>query len=160
MERIKELRKQNQLTLKRLGEIIGVSESTISLYESGKRQPDNDILKRLADFFNVTVDYLLNRTNIPTPVFLTNKDENETSSEYESLFLMSDLDAALKQRSANTYTIHGSQGKGSATIQSSFLKNKYALAGDGKIIELTQAEYSVLQNVLEAIKLRDKKPSR
>ncbi len=59
MEKIKELRKEKGLTMKRLGEIVGVSESTISLYESGKRQPDNDMLKKFASFFNVSIDYLL-----------------------------------------------------------------------------------------------------
>ena len=67
MERIKELRKQKKITMKKLGNVIGVSESTISLYENGKRQPDNDTLKRLADFFNVSVDYLLDRTDEKNP---------------------------------------------------------------------------------------------
>lgn len=59
MERIKELRKEKKITMKQLGDIIGVAESTISLYENGKRQPDNDILLKLAEYFNVSVDYLL-----------------------------------------------------------------------------------------------------
>lgn len=61
MEKIKNLRKQRKLTMKQLGEIMGLSESTISLYENGKRQPDYDTLKRFADYFCVTVDYLLGR---------------------------------------------------------------------------------------------------
>lgn len=63
MKRIRELRKERNLTMKRLGEAIGVAESTISLYENGKRQPDNDTLQKLADYFNVSVDYLLGRTD-------------------------------------------------------------------------------------------------
>ncbi len=65
MERIKELRKEKVITMKRLGEIIGVSEGAVSQYENGKRQPDYDILKKIADFFNVTTDYLLGRTDNP-----------------------------------------------------------------------------------------------
>ena len=57
--RIRELRKENKMTMKQLGEIIGVAESTISQYETGKREPDNEMLLRLAEHFGVTVDFLL-----------------------------------------------------------------------------------------------------
>ncbi len=57
--RIRELRKQKDLTMKQLGEIIGVAESTISQYETGKRQPDNETLLQLGEFFDVTLEYLL-----------------------------------------------------------------------------------------------------
>ena len=60
---LKELRKEKNITMKKLGEKIGVAESTISLYESGKRQPDNVTLLKIADYFNVSVDYLLGRNN-------------------------------------------------------------------------------------------------
>lgn len=59
MEKIKLLRKQNNLTLKELAEKIGVAESTVSLYENGKREPSLDILKKIAKIFNVSTDYLL-----------------------------------------------------------------------------------------------------
>lgn len=63
MNRIRELRKELSLTMKELGRYIGVAESTISLYESGKREPDNKTLVKLADYFNVSVDYLLGRSD-------------------------------------------------------------------------------------------------
>lgn len=59
MLQIKQLRKQHNLTMKQLGEIIGIAESTVSLYESGKRQADYDTLKKIANYFNVSIDYLL-----------------------------------------------------------------------------------------------------
>lgn len=61
MKKIRELRKRKELTMKQLGELVGVAESTISLYETGKRQPDTETLSRLADIFNTTVDTLLGR---------------------------------------------------------------------------------------------------
>lgn len=61
MERIRELRRKKELSMKRLGELIGVAESTIHHYEKGKRQPDYETLKKIADVFNVSVDYLLGR---------------------------------------------------------------------------------------------------
>lgn len=68
MSKIRELRKERNLTMKKLGESIGVAESTISLYETGKRQPDNEMLKKIADFFNVSTDYLLGR-DVPESLF-------------------------------------------------------------------------------------------
>ena len=59
---IRELRKQRHMTMKELGRIIGVAESTISLYETGKREPDLETLTKIADVFGVTTDELLGRT--------------------------------------------------------------------------------------------------
>lgn len=63
--RLRELRNKKGLTLKQLGSIIGAAESTVSLYEKGKRQPDNETLIRIADYFGVTVDYLLGSSEVP-----------------------------------------------------------------------------------------------
>ena len=57
--RIRELRKAKGLTMKQLGEVLDLAESTISQYETGKRQMDNETLFRLGEFFDVTVGYLL-----------------------------------------------------------------------------------------------------
>lgn len=54
--------KTKNITMKQLGEIIGVSESAVSQYENGKRQPDQITLIKIADYFNVPIDYIL-RTN-------------------------------------------------------------------------------------------------
>lgn len=61
MLRLKELRQQNGVTLKALGDEIGCAESTVSLYEAGRREPSRDILIKIADYFGVTLDYLLGR---------------------------------------------------------------------------------------------------
>ena len=61
MDRIRELRKARNLTLKKLGNMIGVSESAMSLYETGKRSPDYATVVKLAELFDVTADYLLGR---------------------------------------------------------------------------------------------------
>ena len=66
MKRIRTLRTAKGLSLKQLGHILGVAESTVSLYETGKRQPDHAILLKLADFFQVSTDYLLERTDDAT----------------------------------------------------------------------------------------------
>ena len=76
--RIRELRKQHKITMKQLGEVIGVAESTISQYETGKREPDNETLLRLGAYFGVSVDYLLGAAvQKETPPALTKKDERD-----------------------------------------------------------------------------------
>ncbi len=64
--RLKELRMQYRLTQTQLAERLGVSKSTISYYELLERTPSPDILVRLAEVFNVSLDYLmgLNRKQI------------------------------------------------------------------------------------------------
>lgn len=56
---IRALRKAAGMTMKQLGNLMGVSESTISLYENGKAEPDIAMLRKIADCFGVTIDYLL-----------------------------------------------------------------------------------------------------
>lgn len=70
--RIRELRKQHKMTMKELGAVVGLAESTISQYETGKRQPDNETLLKLGEYFNTSVDYLLGstRTNENAPPLL------------------------------------------------------------------------------------------
>lgn len=59
--RIRELRKSKKMTMRELGAVVGLAESTISQYETGKIQPDNETLLKLGEFFDVTVDYILSR---------------------------------------------------------------------------------------------------
>lgn len=58
MNRIKELRQKNSLTLRGLGSKINMSSSRISQYETGKREPKLETWQALANFFNVSVPYL------------------------------------------------------------------------------------------------------
>ena len=57
--RIRELRKAHGLTMKKFGAILGLGESTISQYETGKRVPDIDTLVKIADYFGVPLGYLV-----------------------------------------------------------------------------------------------------
>lgn len=63
--RIKELRKRKNITQVRLAIDLGTSQNNISRYESGEREADYATLIKIADYFNVSVDYLLNRTEKP-----------------------------------------------------------------------------------------------
>lgn len=65
--RIRELRKQRGITMKQLGEVVDLAESTISQYETGKREPDNETLLKISEYFGVTVGYLLGAESEKTP---------------------------------------------------------------------------------------------
>ena len=112
--------------MKELGAFLGVTESAVSFYESGKRQPDYNTLMKIADYFDVSVDYLLGRnTQKNNAPLLSQKDvvinatpvqgsiDVETLLEYFALltfserqeFLKAALDVVVDSRS------DGEQGK-------------------------------------------------
>lgn len=62
-DRLKELRLNAHMTQKDLGQALGISSSTVGMYEQGKRTPDYETLEALADIFNVDTDYLIGRSN-------------------------------------------------------------------------------------------------
>lgn len=61
MLKLKELRQEKRLTQDKLAEKLGLSRSTISMYETGGSEPDMQTLKSIANFFNVSIDYLMGR---------------------------------------------------------------------------------------------------
>ncbi|MGI6561653.1 MAG: helix-turn-helix domain-containing protein [Clostridia bacterium] len=61
------LRVEKKLSMKKAGEAVGVSDSAWNKYEKNKADPSIDILLRIADFFGVSTDYLLGRTEIRDP---------------------------------------------------------------------------------------------
>lgn len=59
MNRIAQLRKEKKLSQQQLGKELGAAQNTVSNWENGKRDPDHETCIRLAEFFDVTLDYLL-----------------------------------------------------------------------------------------------------
>jgi len=62
-ERLKELRKERKISQKALGELLGISDRNIRFYESGEHRPDFEGLLLLAEYFGVSIDYLVGRTD-------------------------------------------------------------------------------------------------
>ena len=62
-KRLKDLRVDNDMTQKELADIFGISQQTLSDYEKGKYDLPNDLLIKYGDYFKVSVDYILERTN-------------------------------------------------------------------------------------------------
>ena len=66
MTRLKEIRESSGISQKDFAAIIGVPANTYNQWENGKRQPDPELLIQIADYFNVTMDYLVGRKNPPS----------------------------------------------------------------------------------------------
>lgn len=63
--RLKEIRKSKGISQLKLAMDLNTNQNTISRYETGEREPGINELIRIADYFNVSIDYLLNRTDNP-----------------------------------------------------------------------------------------------
>ena len=68
MNRMKLLREQHNLNQTEVAKVLNISRQAYNFYENEKRDPDTSMLIRIADFYNVSLDYLLGRTNDPSPL--------------------------------------------------------------------------------------------
>jgi len=64
-DRLKELRQKSNIKQTAIAEMLGVLPRTIRFYESGEREPNIESIKKLANFFNVSADYLLGLSDNP-----------------------------------------------------------------------------------------------
>ena len=69
---LKLLRNEKNMSQQELADALGISKSSINMYERGERQPNFEVLEAIADFFNVDIDYLLGRTNKTTKIINPN----------------------------------------------------------------------------------------
>lgn len=76
-QRIRDLRKQKRMSQTELAKSAGVSQTTVTAWETGKAEPSSSAVARLADIFNVTTDYLLGRPSKQE----TKKDDVELSDD-------------------------------------------------------------------------------
>ena len=67
-EKLKQLRTENNVTQQELADYIGVGRPSIAGYETKKKHPDYDKLKLIAQFFNVSTDYLLEMPKSSNPI--------------------------------------------------------------------------------------------
>lgn len=78
-KRIAELRKKNKKTQQDIANLLGITRPAYTAYERGTRSPDYESLQKLAEFYDVTTDYLLGRTDDPNP------PDKEKSSERDKI---------------------------------------------------------------------------
>ena len=78
MNRLRELREDNDLYQKDIAKVLNMSQNGYSSYETGRLDIPTDILKKLADFYHTSIDYLLYLTDErkPYPKSIIKEDEN------------------------------------------------------------------------------------
>lgn len=91
--RLKLLRKAKGLLQRDIAEVINCSQAVYSRYENGEREPSNETLKTLADFYGVSVDYILGRDDPPPPppADAVELQEKEAAMRKEILDLMQQM---------------------------------------------------------------------
>ena len=75
MDRLRKLRRERDIKQSDLSDYMSVSQGTLSLWENGKKEPDLASLAKLADYFQVSIDFLLGKCDIPQPVQYRNESE-------------------------------------------------------------------------------------
>ena len=88
MDNLRQIREKKNITQTRLSVDLEVSQELISHYETGKSKPNIETLIKLAEYFNCSTDYLLERTNNPATVKELNKKDIEINNiidKYNSL---------------------------------------------------------------------------
>lgn len=85
-KRIKYLRERKDISQIDLAKYLNIGNTTLSQYESGKRIPSDQIKLKIANYFNVSVDFLLGNTDNPSPI-----SETEPSIDEEIAQIMKDL---------------------------------------------------------------------
>lgn len=99
--RLKMLRTEKKITQEELGKFVNVTKVSISGYENGNRTPDTETLQKLADYFDVSTDYLLGRTDVKNENNSLQgwlRSENEDLSETERYELEKDIKDYLSHR--------------------------------------------------------------
>lgn len=124
MKNLKKIRTQNKKQQQEVADYLGINRVSYARYESGERQPDFQTVANLADYFKVSVDYLLGRTDDPHPV-TSNDDVKKAIDEY------------VKNR-----------GKQSTVIRYNGKEQTY------ETLDITDEEWEIAQATIEALRLK------
>ena len=138
MKNLKKIREDNKISQQKLASHIGVSRSTIAMWETDGSQPDNDSLRKIANYFNVSTDYLLDMTNIPQSTIPSSSPIRISKKEQEILSIFEKLNEEKKNKvigyasaqlnDDNTYFVGRSAafgGGASASIQTPDSKRQF-----------------------------------
>lgn len=126
MKNLKKIRTQNKKQQQEVADYLGINRVSYARYESGERQPDFQTVANLADYFKVSVDYLLGRTDDPHPV-TSNDDVKNAIDEYVK-----------------------NKGKQSTVIRYNGKEQTY------ETLDMTDEEWEIAQATIEALRLKRK----
>ena len=94
--RINRLRKESGMNQKELGAMLGVGQTTVSAWETGKNEPDNESMHKMAKFFQVSIGYLMGYESSPQ-ASLTAAEREQYRKENEEAFLKQQEEQEAKQ---------------------------------------------------------------
>lgn len=91
-EQLEKLRKARHMTQEEMGEKFGICASTLSNYERGIHQPDLEFIDQVADYFNVSIDYMFGKTSFYAPIDQLNVllSDSITVGEFMNIVLQYD----------------------------------------------------------------------
>lgn len=110
MNRIKELRKERKFTQEKLAQALGISRSLVAMYETDKCDLSKEMLLAFSDFFDVSTDYILGKTDIKKAP--SNEDAGLSDEEAELIELFRSAPPALQD--AALRVLETDQKKGSS----------------------------------------------
>ena len=100
--RIRILREESKLTRAEMSEKIRSSHDQIYNWESGRGEPDSEMLKRISDTFNVSVDWLVGKSDLrsprPTTIALSRSDDPDSDLPEEALKQIEDFREYIRQK--------------------------------------------------------------
>lgn len=92
--RLTSLRKAKKKTQQEMADFLGITRPAYTAYEIGNRHPDYDTLKKLANYFDVTTDYLLGRTDNPNP---PNQELDEWGLSEQDMVFFKDFESLSEE---------------------------------------------------------------
>lgn len=96
MNKIRDLRISKNMTMKQTAEALELPYTTYVNYEKGAREPNSEVLIKIADFYNVSIDYLMGRTLDSAKTYvLSEKDERDIAKDLEQLLIQLDSGEGL-----------------------------------------------------------------
>ena len=135
--RIKELRESKGLRQGDLAKILGIRQNTLSTWETGKYEPDSASIKQIADYFNVSVDYVIGRVpwtrmpgdqiDMPKMMLLINTASEMTIEQFDNL-----LSVASQIRDGNTELFKKSKTVPISREEEKLLVDYRALSATGR----------------------------
>ena len=96
-QRISEIRSANRLTQQQMCDKINVNIYTYRSYEKGRTEPPNEVLKRIAEAFDISLDYICCRTNNPQGLYNGSKDQDREKQIQDVKYQIEALQSKLNE---------------------------------------------------------------
>ncbi len=112
-QRLKSLRDEKAVTQEELSNYLGVGRPTIAGYETKGKQPSFEILKKIANFFNVSIDYLLGRTDMRQLIKEQKKSDSTSDEISKEIYNLSPESQAELKKLIELYKLKDMQKRNS-----------------------------------------------